>query len=67
MEKFPLSLKDFELANELSLDPTWNLPFDSPTHFILEVDLHYTDFLQNPPKDYPLAPKTNEEIGDEKR
>ena len=58
MEKFPLPLKSFVLKKEgeIDLHEILNTPDDSPIGFILEVDLHCPEHLQDLHADFPLAP-----------
>ena len=55
IEKFPIPLRYFELANELSLGIDLNTSNDSPLSFILGVALEYPDSLQKLYKEFTLA------------
>ena len=64
MEKFPLLLRDIELANEVSLELTFNTSKKSPFGFILEVLSENPNSLYSLQRDFPLAPE-KEKIDDE--
>ena len=55
----PLPQKDFEFMNEEQLQnfDFMSVPLDSPTGYILEVDLEYDETLHNIRNDYPLCPE----------
>ena len=55
----PLPQKDFEFMNEEQLQnfDFMSVPVDSPTGYILEVDLEYDETLHNIHIDYPLSRK----------
>ena len=59
-EKFPLPLKVFELAKEMSFNIFLNTSNDFPDGFILDIDLEYPNCFHKVHEDFPLAPtKTN--------
>ena len=55
----PLPQKDFEFMNEEQLQnfDFMSVPVDSPTGYILEVDLEYDETLHNIHNDYRLCPE----------
>ena len=55
----PLPQRDFEFMNEEQLQnfDFMSVPADSPTGYILEVDLDYDETLHNIHNDYPLCPE----------
>ena len=55
----PLPQKDFEFMNEEQLQnfDFMSVPVDSPTGYILEVDLEHNDSLHLMHNDYPLCPE----------
>ena len=55
----PLSQKNFDFMNKVQLQnfDFMSVLIDSPTGYILEVDLEYDETLHNIHNDYPLCPK----------
>ena len=56
MEKLPLPLNSFEAVQNIDLNKILETTDDSEEGYILEVDLHYPDKVNDGHQDFPLAP-----------
>ena len=56
MEKFPFPLIRFETVPDITIRKVLGTPNDSEEGYILEVNVHYPDWLHDGHENFPLAP-----------